>query len=731
MDQTFREKATLVKKILFVWVSVVLVVSLLLPGTVTYAQDSSDSDPTPESKLIVPPNGKLLNNRYIVVYKEGISARVAASALERSSAANGAVIDTVFSTVLNGYSAYLPDQALQKVLEDPNVAYVAADAMLTIEGAQNSQQVGSPWGLDRIDQHVLPLNSRYTYINTGTGVNAYIIDTGIYTANQDFGGRARNVYDVIGDGQNGNDCNGHGTHVAGIVGGSKFGVAKGTRLLGVRVFDCDGRGSYSDVIAGIDWVAAHGVKPAVVNLSLSGWEFDPLDTAVNKLITKGFIVVVAAGNSSDDACYYSPAKVPNAITVAATNASDAQADYSNYGSCVDLYAPGSDILSDSIGSISAVETLSGTSMAAPHVTGVVALYLQKYPKATLKTVRAALISVASNKVLTDVTGGTPNKLLFSMITGGEYKTPLQMYPIGTLTGSKPVYKWSKVKDASRYEIQLYTQAGKLVGKYTVLARNCSGYYCTFTQPTALGINSYKWRIRSRVGSNWYPISNYVSFNRVQEKLSFVSTFDENYTDWSFVQGDWQLADASVLLSNGTMDDSDSIVHSGEYPNVDFTVRMKRLGSYSDSNRIIIYGRPDPLSDGSTWYQGLMLEYTNDQMFRVVKMVKGVETVLIDWTYADWIVPFDYNEVRIVSKGGVQKFYFNGSLVAAGKDTSLSTGQVGIGMTQTDSSSPLSVDSAYLLTTIPIITLQSLPEGVVEYGFETNEGTTSIDESPGQ
>ncbi|MEA5078518.1 MAG: S8 family peptidase [Anaerolineaceae bacterium] len=731
MTKTFRENATLVKKILFVWVTVVLVVSLLLPGTVTYAQDASDSDPTPESKLIVPPNGKLLNDRYIVVYKEGISARVAASTLQRSTTAKGAVIDTVFSTVLNGYSAYLPDQVLQKVLEDPNVAYVAADAILTIEGAQNSQQVGSPWGLDRIDQHVLPLNSRYTYINNGTGVNAYVIDTGIYTANQDFGGRARNVYDAIGDGQNGNDCNGHGTHVAGIVGGSKFGVAKGARLLGVRVFDCGGSGSYSDVIAGIDWVAAHGVKPAVVNLSLSGWEFDPLDTAVNKLIAKGFIVVVAAGNSSDDACYYSPAKVPNAITVAATNASDAQADYSNYGSCVDLFAPGSDILSDSIGSASAVETLSGTSMAAPHVSGVVALYLQKYPKATLSTVRAALMSVASNKVLTDVSGGTPNKLLFSMITGGEYKTPLQVYPIGTLTGSKPVYKWSKVKDASRYEIQLYTQAGKLVGKYTVLARNCSGYYCTFTQPTALGSNSYKWRIRSRVGSNWYPISNYVSFNRVQEKLGFISTFDENYTDWSFVQGDWQLADASVLLSNGTMDDSDSIVHSGDYPNVDFTVRMKRLGSYSDANRIIIYGRPDPLTDGSTWYQGLMLEYTNDQMFRVLKMVKGVETVLIDWTYADWIVPFDYNDVRIVSKSGVQKFYFNGSLVAAGKDTSLSTGQVGIGMTQTDSSSPLSVDSAYLLTTIPIVTLQALPTGVVEYGIEISEGTTSIDQSPGQ
>nr|5WSL_A Chain A, keratinase [Meiothermus taiwanensis WR-220]5WSL_B Chain B, keratinase [Meiothermus taiwanensis WR-220]5WSL_C Chain C, keratinase [Meiothermus taiwanensis WR-220] len=274
-------------------------------------------------------------------------------------------------------------------------------------------QTGATWGLDRIDQRTLPLSGTFTYSNTGSGVNAYIIDTGIRVSHSEFGGRATAVFDAIGDGQNGNDCNGHGTHVAGTVGGTVYGVAKSVRLYAVRVLNCSGSGSNSGVIAGVDWVRQNARRPAVANMSLGGGASSALDTAVNNAINAGITFALAAGNSNRDACQFSPARVTAGITVGATTSTDARASYSNYGSCLDLFAPGSSITSAWISSDTSTNTISGTSMATPHVAGVAALYLQSNPSASPATVRNAIVGNATSGVVSNAGRRSPNLLLYS------------------------------------------------------------------------------------------------------------------------------------------------------------------------------------------------------------------------------------------------------------------------------------------------------------------------------
>jgi subtilisin family serine protease len=265
--------------------------------------------------------------------------------------------------------------------------------------------------LDRIDQRDLPLNTTYNYNNTGADVRAYIIDTGIRTTHNEFGGRATWGTNTAGGPDD--DCHGHGTHVAGTVGGSTYGVAKGVSLVAVKVLNCAGSGTTTGVISGINWVAANGIEPAVANMSLGGGASTALDNAVNNAVASGITFAVAAGNSSADACNYSPARAGNAITVGATTSTDARASYSNFGGCVDIFAPGSGITSAWKNSNSAKKTISGTSMATPHVTGVAALYLQGHPSANPGTVAGALTSSASTNKISNPGSGSPNLLLFT------------------------------------------------------------------------------------------------------------------------------------------------------------------------------------------------------------------------------------------------------------------------------------------------------------------------------
>lgn len=347
---------------------------------------------------------------YIVVFKAGAAGEGVGRTIEQARG-NGASVHFVYTTALTGFAASLPEQALNGLVHNPNVEYIEVDQTVTIDATQTP----ATWGLDRIDQHSLPLNNTYTYNSTGAGVNAYIIDTGIQVSHNEFGGRASVSFDSVGDGRNGVDCNGHGTHVAGTVGGTTYGVAKNVSLFAVRVLNCSGSGTTSGVIAGVDWVAGNHASPAVANMSLGGGASTALDTAVNNSINAGVTYAVAAGNSKRDACKFSPARVPAALTVGATTSADARASYSNFGPCLDLFAPGSSITSAWIGGNSATNTISGTSMATPHVAGVAALYLEVNPTAAPSTVAAAIKGAATPNVVSNAGRGSVNLLLYSLV----------------------------------------------------------------------------------------------------------------------------------------------------------------------------------------------------------------------------------------------------------------------------------------------------------------------------
>jgi subtilisin family serine protease len=315
-----------------------------------------------------------------------------------------------WNKAINGFSAQMTEDEALALSEDPRVQFVEEDQVYTADATQS----GATWGLDRIDQRNRPLSGTYTYNWTGSGVRAYVIDTGIRTTHTQFGGRAAVSADFVGDGRNGQDCNGHGTHVAGTIGGSTYGVAKSVSLRAVRVLNCQGSGTTSGVISGVNWVASNRVLPAVANMSLGGGASSALDTAVNNAINAGVTFAVAAGNENQNACNVSPARTAAAITVGATTSSDARASYSNFGTCVDLFAPGSSITSAWASSDTATNTISGTSMATPHVAGVAALYLQGHTTASNATVRNAIVNGATTNVLTGVGTGSPNRLLYSL-----------------------------------------------------------------------------------------------------------------------------------------------------------------------------------------------------------------------------------------------------------------------------------------------------------------------------
>lgn len=352
----------------------------------------------------------IIKNQYIVILNKDVgSSNEFAQGIAKQH--GGKVLQT-YDAVLKGFAIYLPDVAgtafVEAMKKNPKVVSVENDTIMKIDATTQSNP---DWGLDRIDQKNLPLDSAYSYLQTGSGTTAYIVDTGILSTHQQFSGRVLSGYTAISDGNGTSDCHGHGTHVAGTVGGSTYGVAKNVNLVSIRILGCDGSGASSNVIAGLDWILKNGKKPAVVNMSLGGEANASLDSAVENLFNNGYVMVVAAGNSNTDACSSSPARVSKAITVAATDSTDTRASYSNYGSCVDIFAPGSQINSSWIGSNTATKVLNGTSMATPHVAGVVAEMLQSTPTVTPQTISTNLLNQASNNVVKNPSG-SPNRLLY-------------------------------------------------------------------------------------------------------------------------------------------------------------------------------------------------------------------------------------------------------------------------------------------------------------------------------
>ncbi|ATL25534.1 S8 family peptidase [Streptomyces formicae] len=358
---------------------------------------------------------------WIVVLKEpakaGADAAVPTVARELVGRAEGARLGHVYRAALHGFSARMSRAEAAGMSADPRVAYIRQDTRVRVaDAAADQTQPNAPWGLDRIDQRRLPLSTTYTYRTTAPGVSVYVIDTGLRTTHKEFGGRASVGTDTVGDGQNGNDCNGHGTHVGGIAAGTTYGVAKKAQLVAVRVLDCQGSGTTSGVIAGVDWVTKNAARPAVANMSLGGSASDVLDSAVRNSVRSGVTYTVAAGGSGQagGACGTSPARVPEVISVGASDRADRRAGSSTYGDCVSLFAPGVQIPSAWNGGDTATATLSGTSMATAHAAGAAALHLGFRPTDTPAQVKRGLVENATTGVLQGPPPVVPDRLLYTL-----------------------------------------------------------------------------------------------------------------------------------------------------------------------------------------------------------------------------------------------------------------------------------------------------------------------------
>lgn len=413
--------------------SAVLGVGIVLAGcqdTVAPVADAGVSDFPSATAMSrsVGQERQLIKDQYIVVFREGtVDAEDRARGIVKRA---GGTLKHTYHSGIKGFAGRMSAAAARELSKDPSVAYIEQDQLITlgvgkpssgggkggkgrtrVDTATSGTQAGAPWGLDRVDQTELPLNGSYTFGASGSGVHAYIVDSGIRITHSEFSGRATGDFTIVDDGNGASDCNWHGTHVAGIVGGTTAGVAKAVRLHAVRVLDCNGSGSVSGLIAGLDWVAANRQLPAVANVSVLTAQSTALNEAVDRLVSTGVTVVVAAGNNSDDACNYSPASAASALSVGATTSSDGPAAFSNHGECIDLLAPGVDIMSSFYSSDSGLMPASGTSMAAPHVSGAAAVYLQNNPTAVPSTVVGALLGSGTSGRLTGLVPGTPNLLV--------------------------------------------------------------------------------------------------------------------------------------------------------------------------------------------------------------------------------------------------------------------------------------------------------------------------------
>ena len=325
-------------------------------------------------------------------------------------------IKFIYQNAFQGVAVQIPqnvEQEFVRILKlNPTVSLIEIDQVFK---SNATTQTNATWGLDRSDQRNLPLNSTYNADGNAQGVPVYVVDTGVLASHQDFTGRVKAGYTAVSDGNGTTDCNGHGTHVAGTIAGTKYGIAKSASIIPVRVLDCNGSGTTSTVIAGLDWVASQNPKNAVVNLSLGGGTSTALDDAINRVVNKDIVVVVAAGNNNADACNYSPSRVPAAITVGATTNQDQRANYSNYGKCLDVFAPGSNITSDWYSSNTATATASGTSMASPHVAGLAAILRAIYTGENVPQITNRILNKATTNKVTDSQTGSPNRLLYTRL----------------------------------------------------------------------------------------------------------------------------------------------------------------------------------------------------------------------------------------------------------------------------------------------------------------------------
>ena len=457
------------------------------------------------------PGARYVAGSYIVVLKE--SVRDVDLAVDDLGLRHAFKSHFRYKHALKGFAGSLSPAVVESLRSDPRVAYIEKDQVACVAGTDPNPP---SWGLDRIDQRSLPLDHAFSYNQTGAGVDAFIIDTGIRTTHVDFGGRAVAGVDAVTPGGTADDGNGHGTAVAGTVGGTLCGVAKSVRLIAVRVLGNDGTGYYSQILAGIDWVTAnHTSRPAVANMSISGTSSTALNDAVRRSIAAGVTYCIAAGNVAADASGFSPGGVAEAITVGATGSSDTFASFSNTGSVVDILAPGVDIVTDWHSSNTATSTQTGTSMAAPHVTGAAAMYLEANPKATPAAVSSALVASASANLVSGVPSGTPNRLLYSVYGTAPAPTaplaPALNSPAENATGvpTSTALLWSPSAGAQSYRVQVSTRSN-----FASMVIDQSGLTTTATGATDLaGSTLHYWRVaasNAQGTSPWSPVWSFTT-----------------------------------------------------------------------------------------------------------------------------------------------------------------------------------------------------------------------------
>jgi subtilisin family serine protease len=467
-----------------------------------------------------PATGDKVPGRYIVVLKDTVaSERIPAMAQQHVDLYQGR-LERVWTSSIKGYViSGINEEAARNLAQAKAIAWIEEDAYVYESATQSNPP---SWGLDRADQRALPLSNSYTYNYDGTGVHAYVIDTGIRTSHNDFGSRA--TWEVNTIDSNNSDCRGHGTHVAGTLGGSSHGIAKNVNLHAVKVLDCNGSGTITSVVDGIEWVQNNRIDPAVANMSLGGGQSNTLDTAVNNAVNSGVFFAVAAGNESTDACTKSPAAAAQAYTVGSTTSSDSMSSFSNYGSCVDIFAPGSSITSAWYTSDSATNTISGTSMASPHVAGAAALLLDQNSSLTPSQIKTALTDSATCNVISGIPSG-PNKLLYTLGGtdpncsgggggGGNCPSGWNEYTGTASAGSSNYHGQGSASGTMNGDL---TCSGADVDLY-LQQESCGWWSCSFSDvasSTSSGCNesitysassgTYRWRVYGYSGSTSYTL----------------------------------------------------------------------------------------------------------------------------------------------------------------------------------------------------------------------------------
>ena len=723
----------------FILAAMLLVSFVISPLTEVQAQTISSPELAPLNSV----QGEVIPHQYIVVLKPTQTLNAQASTVA-SAQSLGAEILYQYGSAINGFAATLSDTALAELRKNPQVAYIEPDQIASVDliaddgSSPANMETGATWGLDRIDQPNLPLNGIYSYFNTGSGVNAYVIDTGILSSHADLTGRVVKGYDIISDKQNGNDCNGHGTYMASIIGGAAYGVAKSVKFHIVRVLGCDGRGTYSNVIAGINWVASNFKKPAVATMTMHGARSLALDTAVNNAVTKGITVVVSAGNNKTNACSESPSAALKSIVVGATDANDTRVYFSNYGPCLKLFAPGTGITGAWIGNKSSTNTASGTDTSAAYTAGVAALYLQGNINASPASVKTAILAKTNPVVKKTGSIDTPNGLLYSIISAHPVfpSIPAPIAPSGIIpiSSSAPKIIFEPVDDPTsvivNYQINVY-HGTTLIGPLLMDPLDCfldPDYpsYCVYNGselPSAAG--SYTWKVRAWQNSTHYSsYSPIMSYSIVTKGPEFSSEFISNSTDWSAVAGSWSRLSSSngTFTTHGLPNKFSSAMHSSYYGGLDYRVSMKRKGSCRTcSNYVLIRGITNPLDAANNeWNSGLEFVYSNTGFFAIWKIDHNGYTAIQNWTASDAIIPMDYNNLRVLvtndNSGNIDRMQFiiNGLVVynydaataGTAKISANTFGRVGFGMYTDVKDNDLFVDFAKLYNTVSFLSAPS-------------------------